>query len=286
MLKAVSSIANAIGAVNYKGTWNASTNSPALASGVGTKGDYYVVSTAGTTTLDGLSLWGVGDWAVFNGSVWQRVEGGSDGEFVKVTISASGPNGLNIGPDTGNTADSSRCFFTNGTTSFAVNNANDVLTFYTSATPGGSTGTARLRLHSGGQFGVATSSTAGTFNLDGSMYLFSQASGTGSNLVYNLGTGEVTYSTSSIRYKENVRPSTYGLADVLKLESVLYERKDTKETELGLIAEQVESVIPEVVGKNKDGETEYINYEKLVSVLAKAIQELKTEFDAYKSSHP
>lgn len=78
MLKTVSSLANAIGALNYKGTWNASTNTPTLASGVGTKGDYYVVSVAGTTDLDGIDFWGVGDWAVFNGAVWQRVEGGSE----------------------------------------------------------------------------------------------------------------------------------------------------------------------------------------------------------------
>lgn len=88
MLKTVSSIVNAIGALNYKGTWNASTNSPALASSVGTKGDYYVVSTAGTTNLNGISNWGVGDWAAFNGSVWQRVEGGAD--LNGVNLSATG----------------------------------------------------------------------------------------------------------------------------------------------------------------------------------------------------
>jgi hypothetical protein len=95
MLKTVSSIVNAIGALNYKGTWNASTNTPALASGVGTKGDYYVVSVAGSTTLDGLSNWGVGDWATFNGSVWQRVEGGADGNFVN--LSATGNVNLDGG---------------------------------------------------------------------------------------------------------------------------------------------------------------------------------------------
>lgn len=86
MLKTVSAITNAIGALNYKGTWNASTNTPALASGVGTKGDYYVVSVSGTTTLDGISTWGVGDWATFNGSVWQRVEGGADLNGVNLTL--------------------------------------------------------------------------------------------------------------------------------------------------------------------------------------------------------
>ena len=93
MLKTVSSITNAIGALNYKGVWNATTNTPALASGVGTKGDYYVVSVAGSTTLDGISNWGVGDWAVYNGAVWQRVEGGADLNGVNLTFTgtASGP---------------------------------------------------------------------------------------------------------------------------------------------------------------------------------------------------
>jgi hypothetical protein len=89
MLKTVSSITNAIGALNFKGTWNASTNTPTLASGVGTKGDYFVVGVAGTTTLDGISTWGVGDWATYNGSVWQRVEGGADLEGVNLSVSGT-----------------------------------------------------------------------------------------------------------------------------------------------------------------------------------------------------
>jgi hypothetical protein len=89
MLKTVSSITNAIGALNYKGTWNASTNSPTLASGVGTKGDYYVVSVAGSTNLDGETLWGVGDWAVYNGTAWQKVEGGNTINATTVSASTS-----------------------------------------------------------------------------------------------------------------------------------------------------------------------------------------------------
>jgi hypothetical protein len=89
MLKTISSITNAIGALNYKGTWNASTNTPTLASGVGTKGDYYVVSVAGSTALDGISNWGVGDLATYNGSVWQRVEGGADLNGVNLSVSGT-----------------------------------------------------------------------------------------------------------------------------------------------------------------------------------------------------
>ena len=90
MLKAISTITNALGALNYKGTWNASTNNPTLADGTGAKGDYYVTSTAGTQTFGGLQLFfGIGDWIVYNGAVWQRVEGGSDGNFVNVTMTST-----------------------------------------------------------------------------------------------------------------------------------------------------------------------------------------------------
>ena len=78
MLKVVSSFGSSggggVGAVTYKGTWNASANSPFLASGVGTQGDYYVVNIAGSTNLDGITDWQIGDWAIFNGSVWQKVD--------------------------------------------------------------------------------------------------------------------------------------------------------------------------------------------------------------------
>lgn len=89
MLKTVSSIANAIGALNYKGTWNATTNTPTLASGVGTKGDYYQVSVAGATALDGISNWGVGDVVAFNGTTWQRIEGGADLNGVNLSVSGT-----------------------------------------------------------------------------------------------------------------------------------------------------------------------------------------------------
>ena len=66
--------ATVLGALSYQGTWNASTNTPTLTSSVGTKGYYYVVSVAGSTDLDGITDWVVGDWAVFNGSVWQQID--------------------------------------------------------------------------------------------------------------------------------------------------------------------------------------------------------------------
>jgi hypothetical protein len=62
------------GFVNYEGTWNASTNTPTLVSSVGTKGDYYVVSVTGSTNLNGITTWTQGDWAIFNGTAWEKVD--------------------------------------------------------------------------------------------------------------------------------------------------------------------------------------------------------------------
>jgi hypothetical protein len=63
-----------LGSVTYQGTWDASVNSPTLVSSVGTKGYYYVVSVAGSTNLNGVTDWIIGDWAIFNGSAWQKID--------------------------------------------------------------------------------------------------------------------------------------------------------------------------------------------------------------------
>jgi hypothetical protein len=63
-----------IGSTIYAGVWNASTNSPTLTSGTGTKGIYYVVSTSGATNLNGITDWKVGDWAIYNGTAWDKVD--------------------------------------------------------------------------------------------------------------------------------------------------------------------------------------------------------------------
>ena len=62
------------GGLSYQGSWNASTNTPTLTSGAGTAGTYYIVSVSGSTNLDGITDWVVGDWAIFNGTVWQKID--------------------------------------------------------------------------------------------------------------------------------------------------------------------------------------------------------------------
>lgn len=66
--------ASVLGGVEYQGVWDAAANSPALASGAGTTGRYYKVSASGNTALDGNSGWHVGDWAVFDGVAWEKID--------------------------------------------------------------------------------------------------------------------------------------------------------------------------------------------------------------------
>jgi hypothetical protein len=73
--------------LDFEGSWNADTNTPAIVSGTGVVGQFYIVSVAGTTTIDGISNWGVGDWIIFDGVSWQRIEGGADGNFVNLNVS-------------------------------------------------------------------------------------------------------------------------------------------------------------------------------------------------------
>lgn len=57
----------------YLGAWNASTNSPTLADGTGVNGDVYRVSVAGTQNLgSGSQTFFIGDFIIYNGSIWQR----------------------------------------------------------------------------------------------------------------------------------------------------------------------------------------------------------------------
>ena len=105
MLKVAGGGGGTVG-LTYKGTWNANANSPSLSSGVGTNGDYYVVNIAGSTNLDGITDWQIGDWAIFNGSVWQKIDqsntvtsvNGETGAVVLGVANIAGavPNTVNI----------------------------------------------------------------------------------------------------------------------------------------------------------------------------------------------
>jgi hypothetical protein len=129
-----------VGGVMYEGTWNASTNSPTITSSVGNKGDYYVVSTAGSTTIDGISDWKVGDWIIFNGSTWQKVDN------TDLVSSVNGYTGAVV-LTTSDVAEGTALYFTN-------TRAQNAITLTTSGTSGAST-------YSGGTLNIPNYSLSG-----------------------------------------------------------------------------------------------------------------------------
>ena len=81
-------------------------------------------------------------------------------------------------------------------------------------------------------------------------------------------------SRSSIRYKKDVRPLQDSLAKVNSLNGVSYVWKETEKADLGLIAEEVHEIYPELVHKTETNEVEGIDYGKLTAVLIEAVKEL------------
>jgi hypothetical protein len=93
--------------------------------------------------------------------------------------------------------------------------------------------------------------------------------------------GTITES-SSIRYKENIETLKYGLDKIVQLRGVTYNKKDTGAKEIGLIAEEVESILPDVILRNQEGEPDSVSYGRITAVLIEAIKELKMEIEELK----
>lgn len=64
--------------MTFEGMWDASTNTPTLADGTGTQGDFYIVSVAGTQDLGSGSInFNVNDRVIYDGAVWVQLKAGT-----------------------------------------------------------------------------------------------------------------------------------------------------------------------------------------------------------------
>lgn len=88
--------------------------------------------------------------------------------------------------------------------------------------------------------------------------------------------------TSSIVFKENINPLFGALESILKLTGVSYDRTDIDAHEVGLIAEDVNKILPDLVSKDENGEPYGIKYTKLTAYLIESIKSLKAEIDLLK----
>lgn len=83
--------------------------------------------------------------------------------------------------------------------------------------------------------------------------------------------------TSSRDRKTEISDMSATLRKVMELEPKRFRWKDTGEESLGLVAEDVADVFPELVSRDKDGEPEGVKYSKLSAVLVQAVKDLAYE---------
>ena len=95
-------------------------------------------------------------------------------------------------------------------------------------------------------------------------------------------TTETIVESSSIRIKENVVELQYSTTDVMKLRPVRYNKIGKTVAEIGLIAEEVAEVIPEVISYDSEHLPAAVNYGRLVTVLISSIQQQQSEIEDLK----
>ena len=167
--------------------------------------------------------------------------------------------------------------YATGTDFYIGNGAqNKDLIFFTNSGPTGANGTARLRINN-------TQVTVSTDLVPAS------------NNSFNLGNGSLrwtavyaangTIQTSDVRLKTNIKPLSYGLQQVLAMRPVSYNWKTNPggENKVGLIAQEVKKIVPEVVIGDESKENLGMNYAELVPVLINAIKEQQQQIDALKA---
>lgn len=254
------------GAVKYQGSWDASTNTPAIpAASADNKGHYYLVSVAGSTTIDGESGWVQGDWIVSNGTTWDRIANSevfdasaiASGVFALARIPALDQSripALPISQVTGlQGALDARMPLAGGNFSgnFGIYNTSPTVMFYDT-----DWGPRQLHCNSG---------LVGFLNSGGGWAVYSDNDG---NLVASGNVGAY----SDRKHKKRIRPIKSAIDLIKRLRGVRYTDKRTGAERVGVIAQEVQEHLPEVVGKGKDGL--HVDYGNIVAPLIEAVKEL------------
>jgi len=92
-----------------------------------------------------------------------------------------------------------------------------------------------------------------------------------------------TFATSDERLKTNISSIENGLEKINKINPVEFNWKHNNKKDYGVLAQEIEKIYPEFVTQNMDG-FKVVNYNPLIAMLIKSVQELKSELDLLKQS--
>ena len=87
---------------------------------------------------------------------------------------------------------------------------------------------------------------------------------------------------SSLAIKENIENFTPSIDKINKIRPVKYNKKGSDKKEIGLIAEELEELFPELVEKDENGNPSGVNYSRAVTVLLGGFKELYKELQEIK----
>jgi hypothetical protein len=113
-------------------------------------------------------------------------------------------------------------------------------------------------------------------------YTANQAVDTSSSVTFSSVTAATINTTSDIRLKDNIRTFESAMDVVSQLRGVRFAWKETGVETVGLIAQEVEKVLPELIGTNADTGLKSVSYSNMVAVLIEAVKELKAEIEELK----
>lgn len=176
---------------------------------------------------------------------------------------------------TGNSASVGLNLIQSGNDSYVWNGSNSFMAF-------GTNNLERMRITSAGDMSMggapASPPTQSNDIFSGGLYLnpTRRTTGNAGNTYWDSG-GALFRSTSSLKYKTDVKDAPYGLDDVLKLRSVTYKGKSESDGDKvfgGFIAEEVHELgLSQFVVYDTEGNPDSLAYANMVSLLTKAIQE-------------
>lgn len=96
-------------------------------------------------------------------------------------------------------------------------------------------------------------------------------------------TATILNATSDLNLKQNINPIENGLETLKKIEGVEFEWKENSQKSIGVIAQQIEQILPELVTEVDGNRT--VNYNGLIGILIEAVKELSEEVEELKKKN-
>lgn len=253
------------------GDYNTASGTAATVAG----GESNTASANEATVSGGYNNTASGNWATVSGGGGNNFSDGNTASGDVATVSGGNRNtasgtAATVSGGYGDTAVGT-CSFAAGRLVRTASSANYTFAFgndFTTSTPN-----AIIFYHTGQATRVGINLTNPSYAID--LPNNANASGQGRANAWT------TY--SSKRWKENIQPISQPLNKIMKLRGIYFNWKESKKKDIGLIAEEVGEVIPEVVTYEENGkDAKSLDYARLVALLIEGLKEQQKEINALK----